>query len=379
MSAISFVGWIANAAARFLGQRGAVTEQARELGCSRQTVYDHSAKVKTAVEAEHGGGPTRAELVKENKAHREENCKLWNWLDKTIEFPLAKQQEFAVTAVALGLSSSQVHVLLAIVEGAKAAPSRTTIHRWAKAAGIAAGELLKQLDQSCRPLVLLGCLDEIFVQRQPVLVGIEPHSMVWFLGKKADNHQGSTWFSELKPWTWLRDVISDAGVGLKAGVAQMQRYQRQLNQVVLAHGLDVFHTKREGRRALNVMWLPVVRNWELAEAASRAVEKQKQQGISVRGKTYPEQLAWEKASRTFELYEKKEAALKRAEQALEVFRPNGQLNDRAWGAKTSRLGSTPAKLGVVQVSSAASDERGIHVLGSTARTIGPIVAARDIA
>jgi hypothetical protein len=222
---------------------------------------------------------------------------------------------------------------MVILQGAKAASSRSTIHRWTQAAGIAAGELLKQLDQSCRPLVLVGCLDEIFVKRQPVLVGIEPHSMVWFLGKKADNHQGSSWFSELKPWTWLRDVISDAGVGLKAGIAQMQRYQRQLNQVVLAHGLDIFHTKREGRRALNVMWLRVVRYWEQAEAASRAIEKQKQQGISVRGKTHPEQLAWKKASTAFNTHEKKEAVLKRAEQALEVFRPDGQLNDRAWAQK----------------------------------------------
>ena len=28
-------------------------------GCSRQCVYDHAHKVLAAVEAEHGGGPTR--------------------------------------------------------------------------------------------------------------------------------------------------------------------------------------------------------------------------------------------------------------------------------------------------------------------------------
>jgi hypothetical protein len=191
MCTISFVGWIANAAARLVGRHGAVTEQAQVVGCSRQSVYDHAGKVKAAVEAEHGGGPTRVELVEENEARRQENIQLWNWLSHTIELPLAKLQEFAVTAVAMGLSNSQVRALLAILQGAKASPSRSTIHRWVKAAGIAAGEVLKQLDRSCRTLVLVGCLDEIFFHRQPVLVGIEPHSMVWFLGKKADNHQGS--------------------------------------------------------------------------------------------------------------------------------------------------------------------------------------------
>ena len=157
MCTISFVGWIANAAARLAGRHGAVTEQALALGCSRQSVYDHAGKVKAAVEAEHGGGPARAELVEENEAHRQENTQLWDWLSHTIELPLSKLQEFAVTAVAMGLSNGQVRALLAILQGAKASPSRSTIHRWVKAAGIAAGEVLKQLDCSCRTLALAGC------------------------------------------------------------------------------------------------------------------------------------------------------------------------------------------------------------------------------
>jgi len=30
--------------------------------------------------------------------------------------------------------------------------------------------------------------------------------MVWFLGTKAENCQGTTWFAALQPWTALRDV-----------------------------------------------------------------------------------------------------------------------------------------------------------------------------
>ena len=35
--------YIANAAARFSGRHGAVTRQAQNQGCSRQTVYDHAS------------------------------------------------------------------------------------------------------------------------------------------------------------------------------------------------------------------------------------------------------------------------------------------------------------------------------------------------
>src|SRR5215831_13753476 len=111
MRTIPFVGWIANAAARLLGSHGAVTDRARQAGCSRQCVYDHAQKVLAAVAAEHGGGPTREELIQENESLRRENAQLWDWLSQTIEFPRALQQQFSVTALAMGLSPNQTLVL----------------------------------------------------------------------------------------------------------------------------------------------------------------------------------------------------------------------------------------------------------------------------
>jgi hypothetical protein len=330
MLTISFTGWIANATACLTGSHGAVTQQAQEAGCSRQSVYDHAQKVSAAVEAEHGGGPTRAELIRVNEALRQENTLLWEWLFQTVEFPLAKQQHFAVTAMAMGLSLCQTLVLLAILLGAKTHPSRTTVHRWVQAAGKAAGEVLKQLDYSCKTLVLVGCLDEIFFHGRPVLVGVEPRSMVWFLGKKADNCQGSTWFEELQPWTSLDYVVSDAGMGLQAGISQMQQHRRETEQVPLEKGLDVFHTKQEAQRVLRTLWNRVERLWEQAEAATRAVEKAQRLGRDSRGLTTAARGAWNRASITFHEYEKEEAGWKQAELALSVFRPDGQLNDRSW-------------------------------------------------
>ena len=304
MCKLTFRGWIANAAARWSGPRGSVTTQAQQADCSRQTVYDHAQKVEAAVEAEHGGGPTHEEKDRRIAALGRENTQLWDWLYQTIEFPLAKQQLFAVTGLAMGLSHNQILVLLAILLGAMACPSRTTVHRWVQAAGTAAGVVLKRLDGCCRVLVLVGCLDEIFFHRRPVLVGVEPHSMVWFLGTKAANRKGSTWFGELRPWTALRYVTSDAGKGLQSGIAQMQQHRRDADRVPLEKGLDVFHTKQEAQRVLSILWNRVERLWEQAEAASRAVKGAQRQGRSTCGLTHPASAAWKKATQAFQLYEK---------------------------------------------------------------------------
>ena len=219
----------------------------------------------------------------------------------------------------------------------KAAPSRSTIHRWGQAAGKAAGVVLKQLDHSCQTLVLVGCLDEIFFHGRPVLVGVEPRSMVWFLGKKAGNCQGSTWFAELQPWTSLDYVTSDAGTGLQAGIAQMQQHRRETKQVPLEKGLDVFHTKQEAQRVLRTIWNRVERVWEQAEAATRAVEQARRQGQRLARVDDRAHGAWNRALIAFHEYEKEEAGWKQAELALSVFRPDGQLNDRSWAQEQVAL------------------------------------------
>jgi hypothetical protein len=143
MLKVPIVVWIANAAARWTGTYGDITHQAQHADCSRQTVYDHARKVHTAVAAEYTEGLTRAELIQEDQHLRHENAQLWDWLQHTIEFPPCKQQEFSVTAMAMGLSLNQTLILLALIMGAQARPGRSTIQRWIKAAGKTAGKVLK--------------------------------------------------------------------------------------------------------------------------------------------------------------------------------------------------------------------------------------------
>ena len=337
MLKIPFASWIANAAVGLTGLYGDVTRQASLADCSRQTIYDHAHKVQAAVVDAHDGGPTRAALIAENQRLAQENAQLWDWLGQAIEFPVGKQNEFVATATAMGLSLNQVLVLLALILGVQACPGRSTLHRWIKRAGVAAGRVLKRLDARCRALVLVGCLDEIFFHGRPVLVGVEPASMTWFLGQKADDRSGATWAKALRDWEALSFVTADAGKGLQAGIAAVRRGRQDDGKPSLESGLDVFHTTYEAGRVLRQSWNRVERLWEQAELASRRVEQSRRQGQDARGVAGVAGRAWKQAEAAFADYERSEAGWKVAHGALAVFGPDGRLNDRAWASEQIAL------------------------------------------
>src|SRR3954451_3662917 len=337
MIKIPLASWIANAAVGLTGLYGDVTRQAQVADCSRQTIYDYAHKVRAAVADAHEGGPTRATLIAQNHQLRSENARLWDWLAQTIEFPANKQHEFSVTAAAMGLSLNQVLVLLALILGQQACPGRSTLHRWIKLAGVAAGRVLKLLDARCRALVLVGCLDEIFFHGRPVLVGVEPASMAWFLGQVADDRTGATWAEALRDWEALSFVTADAGKGLQAGIAAVQGERHEEGKPSLESGLDVFHTAYEARRVLRQSWNRVERLWEQAEAASRRFKESQRQGRDARGLAGRAGRLWKQAEAAFAEYERSEAGWRMAHGASAVFGPEGRLNDRAWAPQQIAL------------------------------------------
>ena len=203
MARLSVASWIGNAAAVMCGSWGAVTKRAVEAGCSRQTIYKHAACLRQAVVEQQAGVPDRQELLQENERLRQENQQLWPALDQAVDFPVTKQQQFVVTASAMGLSLSQALCLLAMVLPAAQCPSRATLGRWVSTWSERASRLLPVLDRACQELVVVLCIDEIFFRRQPVLVGVEPHSMAWVIGQKAEHRTGQTWSEALQPWPHL--------------------------------------------------------------------------------------------------------------------------------------------------------------------------------
>lgn len=115
MARLPIISWIGNAAAVLTGAWGAVSRQAEDAGCSRQTAYEHAEKVEAAVRDAAGGGPSREQLQEQLRRRAVEIAAMKKRLDDATEFPEPEQQRFAATATAMGLSYGQARELLAIV------------------------------------------------------------------------------------------------------------------------------------------------------------------------------------------------------------------------------------------------------------------------
>jgi hypothetical protein len=164
---------------------------------------------------------------------------------------------------------------------------------------------------------------------RPTLVGIEPASMTAVFRENAADRKAQTWEEQLAPFDRLEFAVSDAAKGIAKAVSDLARARREgPNAPALEHGLDVFHTTREARRALTRHWRRVEAAWEKADAADLAVARSKRQGIDARGVARSAQAAWCRATAMFEKTERLEGAWGRAHAALDLFRADGQLNDR---------------------------------------------------
>jgi hypothetical protein len=337
--------WVGNAAAALCGKHGEVTKQAEDAGCSRQTVYDHKAKVEKALSDAHLPGPCREHLLKENADLRKENQELWDAYLQSGDFPQDKQRQFATTASAMGLSLTQILVLLAILLPHSRLPSRATLGRWVNLSAARARRVLAVLDKACRTLVLSMCIDEIFFHRKPVLMGVEPYSMAWLLGQRTNDRCGETWAKALADWPNLEDVAADGGTGLERGLELLAEQRRSAAEkipdgpppVPLRPQLDVFHTRRDGQRALSQRWRYAEVLWDAAVKLERAKERFDRTGVDGRkfNQSKVDQ-AWAEAILVFEQVCREETAWQRICAALAVFRPDGQLNDRQWAEEEVR-------------------------------------------
>jgi len=339
MHKLSLLRRLGNAAAVLFGAHGAVTRQTRQEGCSRQTAYDHARQVQEAVADADLPGPSRAALLEENHRLREENRHLWDWLGQSFECPKAKRRQFAVQAAALGLSLQQTLTLLAVLLPAALLPSRATLGRWVRQDARRARRVLQVLDEACRVLVLCLCLDEIFCRRQPVLMGVEPYSLAWVLGERSADRSGPTWAKALAAWPEVEDVAADGGSGIELGLhlavtkRQEEAAKQRLPVKTLRVRLDLFHTRREGQRALRAEWAAAERLWEAAEKTQRAKARFDRGGGN--GNQFNRGVVaktWAAAEAAFREAEQKEHAWQRAVAALAVFRPDGRLNERSWAA-----------------------------------------------
>ena len=145
MNTLSLRTWVRNAAAVFSGGYGAVSRQAEQAGCSRQTVYDHARQVEQRLQP---AAPARPPV------------------EAPVPAPVAALDEstrrrVAVTAFAMGISTRQIEDLFRVIL-ADDAPDHSTIGRWVKDEARKAQPVLAALDAASAPRVRTLALDEIF-------------------------------------------------------------------------------------------------------------------------------------------------------------------------------------------------------------------------
>ena len=149
--------WILNAAAVFSGQHGAVSRQAEQSGCSRQTVYQRAQKLEQRLSDEPAAeSPVDDRPGLEAVAVPEPPAGPGILLDKD------KLKELATTAFAMGVSLRQIEGLLGVLLPAEEVPDHSTLGRWVQAEGHRAGAVLAALDPACADRVGTLALDEIF-------------------------------------------------------------------------------------------------------------------------------------------------------------------------------------------------------------------------
>lgn len=229
---------------------------------------------------------------------------------------------------------------------------------------------------------------------------VEPEALCWVEGRKADRRDGVTWARTFAAFPALRYVVCDGGVGLRKGL-ELTRVARRGggDPLPLEQGLDVFHTLREGRRALRATWVKVSEALDRAAALDRARDDRGRHGHSRRGYGTAAAVAWRRAERLWDRAAATEAAWDRARGALGLFTPAGHLAARpqvaaalaaalpqlagtTW-AKTRRLLSRPEALSFLDRAHARLAELGLPAdvlaaaldLEGLARRAGPPDAA----
>jgi hypothetical protein len=145
MNTLSLRTLVRNAAAVFSGRYGAVARQARQAGCSRQTVYDNARQIEQRLQT-----PIPATAPAEVPVP----------IPAPSIDPLTRRR-LAVTAFALGISTRQIEDLLRVLLGVDG-PDHSTIARWVAEAAQKARPILQALDAACIPVVQILAADEIF-------------------------------------------------------------------------------------------------------------------------------------------------------------------------------------------------------------------------
>jgi hypothetical protein len=108
-----------------------------------------------------------------------------------------------------------------------------------------------------------------FFGPNPALMVVEPESLCWMTGRMAGSRDGVNWAREFARLPALKAVVRDDGTGLGKGLRPDNARRRGTGLAEFDPTLDVFHTLREGGRALRRTWGAATRALDRADAARK--------------------------------------------------------------------------------------------------------------
>jgi hypothetical protein len=331
----------------FFGQYGDVTELATQRGQSRQSLYRQAHGVARCLESTTYQQHIQ-QLQQEVDRLRHQVDSLRQLLAAAVVVVPDRLAEFASVSVAEGVSLPLIHRQLRILVKERT-PSVAQLGRWSKDAACRASATLAVLDDNSRPLVKDAAVDELFVGRTPVLMSVELGSLAWVGGQLSASRDGATWAEQLRKLPALHFVSRDAGKGLDAGIAQINRERASQGQQPQDHAAgaaghcddgqgrqaqrplddqdDHFHLLREATRALRRQQGQISQAMDKAETLGRKRDKVARQGHNCAAWAREANRAWRKAEAAFQRWSAADEAWTRVRQeALPLFDPSGQLN-----------------------------------------------------
>jgi hypothetical protein len=159
---------------------------------------------------------------------------------------------------------------------------------------------------------------------------VEPESLCWVEGRKVARRDAPAWAETFGKFPALGYVVSDGGLGLQGGLDLARGRRREAGIALpLVQGLDVFHTLREGRRALRATWRRASEAMDRADAIGRTLKGRARRGQSLQGHGGAAGAAWKRAEDLWDQALAAEAAWGEVHAALGLFTPGGRLSTRS--------------------------------------------------
>ena len=157
---------------------------------------------------------------------------------------------------------------------------------------------------------------------------VEPGSLCWVGGRMVEARDGQTWAVEFARFSALSAVVRDDGSGLGKGLKLERVDVSAQGQPDLEDSLDIFHTFREGGRALRKTWGAASRALERAEAAQKELDRLGRAEESRTGHATRTSRLWRQAEGLWDQAMAAERAWKLTRSAFEFFTPESRFNDR---------------------------------------------------